>query len=577
MDLPAGGGDDVIGSPTAALAETPEAADQEGPVTLNQSIGSEIPTIDPQRAGDSLSITSIENLFVQLTNFAPGSDEVIPEAAIDWAVSPDGRRFEFILRKDIPWVRYDDATGLVEQVLDKEGNPRYVTADDFVYGIKRACDPNLASYYSTIIAPVIAGCEKALEPDNLDDDELLARLLQDVGVNAEGPDTLVVELTFPASYFFSMTPMWTLSAAPSWVIEEHGDRWTHPDNIVTNGRFALSDRKQSVRMQLTRNPLIPSDLQGRGNIQVVEVLIVPDPLTAYQLWLANEIDQSSIPGAEMDNHLSQYGDETQNRPSLSTMYIGFRTTKPPVDDVRVRRALSAAIDRDLLVETLLQGLGLPMIHFAPPGIFGAPPLAEVGVGFDPQYAREQLALAGYPDCEGLDRLYFMGFTGQGSLEGLEFYQGQWQEHLGCDPDHFQLEQLPFADMLAAIGVEVPDSDAPHMYTLGWGADFPDEENFVGSVLWCGNDNPMKRACGEVDELIVAARREPDGERRVELYRQIEEAFFGAQGEMPLIPLFAPISAFAEHSWLDSEYQLFGGSAFYNWTIDWPAKQAAQRE
>ena len=223
----------------------------------------------------------------------------------------------------------------------------------------------------------------------------------------------------------------------------------------------------------------------------------------------------------------------------------------------------------------MQGQCLPMIHFAPPGIFGAPPVDEVGVGFDPEFAREQLAQAGFPGCEGFPRVILM--TAGSEARGVEFAQAQWAEHLGCSPELIQIERMPFREMRAAVRGSV--ETRPHMWTSGWAPDYPDENNWVGDVIWCQSEASMAargRECTGLDDLIVEARQEPDPERRIALYRQIEEGFFGPEGEMPFIAKCTGMWYVAKHAWLDKgPLDLFGGERWYDWTIDWEAKQAAQ--
>jgi oligopeptide transport system substrate-binding protein len=262
---------------------------------------------------------------------------------------------------------------------------------------------------------------------------------------------------------------------------------------------------------------------------------------------------------------------------LAVYYISFRMTKPPFDNVHVRRAFSAAFDRETYLETVRQGQGLPMIHFAPPGIFGAPPIDEVGMPFDPEFAREQLAEAGYPNCEGFPQVTLMSYAGENALNWIEFAQAQWAENLGCSADLIQLEQLTFAELLAATAGDTPDEEAPHMFTLLWGPDYPDENNWVGDVLWCqSTDLREKRTCNEVDDLIVEAREESDPQRRIELYRQIEEMLFGYEGEIPFFPILVRIDYQAVHAWVDKIPAIFGGSQWYNWKVDAEAQKAAQQ-
>ena len=541
-------------------------------VTYTAIDTSDIPSLDPQLAEDVTSINYIESLFVHLTNYDLVTADIVPEAAASWSTSEDGLTYTFTIRTDIPWVNHNPETGEVKQEVDADGNPRFVTANDFVYGIKRACDPNLASYYSTVVAPVIKGCNEVLnaeDPENIPQADIDA-----IGVSAPDDGTLVIELPAPAAYFLSMTPMWTLTATPQWAIEALGDEWTEAGNIVTNGRYVLNAWEHGVSRTILRNPLMPEDMQGSGNIDKLVTNVVPDIATGYALWLNNEIDVSNIPSGELQAHLETFADETVQIPDLAVFYVAYRMTKAPFDDVHVRRAFGAAFDSQTYVTELYQGQGLPMKHFAPPGIFGAPPIDEIGVGFDPEFARAELALAGYPDCEGFPQVTLLGYTGEQTLALIEFAQANWEKVLGCSADLIQIEQQSFADLLTATLAD--DAEAPHMWTLGWGPDYGDENNWVGDVLYCDNTTRMKRTCNEIDDLIDEARFESDQEVRKALYAEIEEAFFGYEGEYPFFPQYVRIAFVAEHAWMDRIPSLFGGEQYYNWTIDWDAKSAAQQ-
>lgn len=523
----------------------------------------ELPTLDPQLGEDTVSIAYIENIFVHLTNYDLDTADIVPEAATSWTVSDDGMTYTFTIRTDIPWVKYDPETGEVTQEVDENGDARFVTAYDFEYGMKRACDPNTGSYYSSIIAPNIVGCEDVLYYE--DAENVPAELFDAIGATAVDAETLVVELPFAAAYFLSMTPMWTIAATPEWAIEAHGDQWTEAGNIVTNGRYVLVDWNRGVSRKVARNPLMPEDMNGGGNIEVFETNVVPDTATGYALWLNGEVDSSGIPDAELEAHLAEYANETVQVPDLAVFYIAFRMTKAPFDNVHVRRAFSAAFDRQTFVDEVRQGQGLPMKHFAPPGIFGAPPIDEVGVGYDPEYAAAQLAEAGYPNCEGFPEVSLLGYSGQGTLNWIEFAQANWSENLGCDPSLITIEQQDFSDLLATTKLD--DDEAPNMWTLGWGPDYGDENNWVSDVLSCETALRMKRECNEIDDMLKEAREESDPEARVQMYAEIEDAFFGEEGEFPFMPLYLRIAFVAEHSWLDRTPALFGGDQWYTWNLD----------
>lgn len=550
--------------------EVPAEVEVSDEVVYNSYSTTDIPTLDPQLGEDSVSIFYVENLFVNLTNYDLDTAEVVPEAATDWTVSDDGLVYTFNIRTDIPWVYHNPVTGETTQEVDDEGNLRFVTANDFVYGIKRACDPNTGSYYSSVIAPQIKGCGDVLFFE--DPEAVPAELFDAIGVTATDDGTLVIELEFAASFFLSMTPMWTLAASPQWAIEEHGDSWIEAGNIVTNGRYALNKWVHNVQRVIVRNPLMPEDMQGAGNIDTIVANVVPDTTTGYALWLAGEVETSGIPDAELQAHLAEFPDETVQIADLAVFYFGFRFDKAPTDNVHVRRALSAAFDRATFVAEVRQGQGIPMKHLAPPGIFGAPPIDEVGVGFNPEWAQAEMAEAGYPNCEGMPQLSVLGYSGQSTLNWLEFAQANWSENLGCDASFFGIEQQSFADLLSSTAAEDP-AEAPNLWTLGWGPDYADENNWVGDVLWCESSNRQHRECDEIDDMIVEARLEPDPATRVEMYAAIEDAFFGEEGTFPIAPLFLRIAFTASHSWYDFTPALFGGSQMYEYTVDVDARNA----
>lgn len=564
------------------VVEVEADVDDDDLVTLDGYSLSDIPELDPQIAADPISRTYIENLFLQLTNYDAATSEIVPEVAVDWESSEDGLTWTFHLRTDIPWVYHNPVTGETTHagrpLFDQSGQqvgeaPAFVNANDFVASFRRACEPTLDSNYSRVIAPLIAGCSAVLNAENpaaLTPEDFAA-----IGVSAPDESTFVVRLAFPAGHFLSLTPLWSLSATPAWTIAEHGDDWTEAGNVVTAGPYVLDEWVHGVRRTLLRNPLMPEDMRGEGNIERIRVSVVPDINSGYGLWLDNQVAQSEIPDAQLTSHLEQFPEETIAVSDLAVFYFSFRHTRPPFDQVEVRRAFSAALDRQAFVEGVRLGQGLPMKHFAPPDIFGAPSLGEVGVGFDPQYAREQLAAAGYPGCSGFPPITLRGFTGKESLDWIEFALAQWQEHLGCNPDLIEVEQQTFEELMAATSAESPDEEGPHIWTMGWAPEYPDENNWVGDALWCQNLNVIRRPCTETDDLIVAAREETDAASRLALYRQIEEQFFGPEGEMPIAPVYLRTTYLARHDWLDGEVATFGGEQWYNWTIDWQARQAAQ--
>ncbi|NLF79059.1 MAG: peptide ABC transporter substrate-binding protein [Chloroflexi bacterium] len=539
------------------------------PITHYRTDTSQISTIDPQRASDQVSIEAIEQLFLGLTNADPlNPGNIVPELATSWEVSEDGTVWTFTVRNDVPWVRWDPVTDEAEVL-------RNVTAGDIAYGIKRSCDPRLGAYYTSVADKIILGCnevsQKPVEEVTDADYDL---------VQVEAPDdtTLVVNLQFSAGYFFSQTPMWMYRPVPQEIIEEFGDDWTELGNLVSNGPFVMDEWVRGVRRVYLQNPHLPADLRGPGNVERVVVTIVEDAGTIFALYQDNQIDSSGVPSAELQSVLADPAYESQlNQTSdLAVFYLAFAHDKAPFDNVNLRRAFSASLDRAAFVQEIRQGRGVPMIHLTPPGMFGAPPINEVGVGYNPDYARAQMEAAGFANCEGLPNLELVAYTGAGNW--AEFMAASAERELGCDANIFTIEQQEFSVLLETVDPRNPSEDRPHMWTLGWGPDYPDANNWVGDVLACDSENTFRRPCTEVDDLIDQAAEESDPETRIELYYRVEEMFFGEEGEHPIVTLFMRIDYTLAKPWYTGPFEtdgLFGGPHYDYRSIDQEAQLAAR--
>jgi len=537
------------------------------PVTLYLTDSAQISTVDPQRASDSVSINAIEQLFLGLTDADPTTPgNIVGELATDWSVSDDGTQWTFTIRTDVPWVRWDP-------VADEGEVLRMVTAEDVAYGMKRACDPRLGAYYTSVADKIVLGCNEVSTKELEDVTDADYDLVQ---VEALDEATLVVNLQYSAGYFFSQTPMWMYRPVPQEIIEEYGDDWTEVGNIVTNGAYVMDEWVRGVRRVFVANPYFPEDMRGPGNVDRVVITIVEDQGTRFALYQDNQIDASGVPPAELQAVLDDpaYENQLNQTSDLAVFYFGFAHDKAPFDNVHARRAFSASVDRAAFVQEVRQNRGVPMIHLTPPGMFGAPPINEVGVGYDPDFAREQMELAGYPNCEGLPSLELIAYQGAGNW--AEFLAASAERELGCDPNLLQVEQQEFSVLLESVDPRNPTPDRPNAWTLGWGPDYPDANNWVGDVLQCEGENTFKRPCTEADDLITQAARANDPEERIELYYQISGMFFGPEGDHPIITLFMRLDYTLHKPWYTGPFEtdgLFGG-AHYDWrTVD----QAAQSE
>ncbi len=339
------------------------------PAVLRMNHGSEPPTLDPALATDTTSVFCDKQLFLGLTAFEKDTPNVIPELATEWSVSDDGLTWTFKMRDDVQWVNYDPETKEVKEVGT-------VNAHDVVYGVKRTINPETASDYAYVLY-IIKGAEAANTGEGS---------LDDVAVKAVDDYTVEFTLEHAAGYFPAIAGMWVARPQPQAAIEEHGEEWTEPGNIVTNGPYMLESWEHEATMVMVKNP----KYYDADNVQIerIEAVMVQEDFTEMAMYENNELDVTGgnagwgPPLEDMDRIKADpdLSKELKIAPRLCTYYYGFVKTKPPFDNHLVRKAFSAAIDRQSLIDNVTKGEQIPAKHFACPGIFGAPPVDEVGMG-----------------------------------------------------------------------------------------------------------------------------------------------------------------------------------------------------
>ena len=531
-------------APAPAAPSEAAAAPTGDQITLRLATVSEPSTLDPNLAQDYFSITPIEQMFLGLTNLNNVTSEIEPELAESWTVSDDGTVWTFKLRQDAMW---------------SDGNP--VTAKDIEYSVKRAVMPETASPYAFVLYAVknAAAINQTVIPtDTYDIDSL--------GVKALDDYTVEFTLEAPAAYFESISSMWTLRPLPSWAVEEFGDAWTDPANIVVNGPYKLVEWRPGEKLIYEKNPgYFKAD---EVQIDRFEVSLITDQFTEVALYEAGDLDvagesAASLPAEEVARILADpvLSAEFHQGPRASTTYVGFTMTKPPFDNVLVRKAFSAAIDRETMVRDVV-GSGVVATQFAPPGIFGAPD-PEVGIASDPEQARAWLAEAGYPDGAGFPTVTYRYFAN--SLEDAlaQALQAMWKETLNVD---VQLESQDYPVFQAGTAPSVPVEEMPEMWRLGWGADYPDENNWVYENFHCtDSQNRPRAACTEADEKAKQAATETDPEVRKQLYRDVEQLMFGE--EVRVAPYYHRGYTILTKPYLQRAYTTFAPVNWDTWRVE----------
>jgi oligopeptide transport system substrate-binding protein len=546
-----------------------------GQVIMNRNLGTEPPSADPAISTDTTSIEIIEHMFLGLVDLDEVTMAPIPELATSWDVSEDGLTWTYHLRNDVYWVRYDtevgrvlqetaslpdeaksilreqdrelfvgkDADGnsyVVAQRADASGFFRLVSAYDVEYGVKRTLDPITASDYSYVLY-IIQGAYEANTADPTSPD--FPVLMDAIGVKALDAFTVQFTLIAPAGYFGQIVSMWIARPQPKWAIDAHGDSWTEPGKIVTNGSYAMKSWIHNDSMVFVRNPYLPDDLWGGGNIDEVHCVMIVEESTAFAMYLNNELDTGGVPLPEMDRVKADpvLKKELTIRPFPCTYYYGFITTKAPTNDVRVRKALSMTIDRQTLIDQVTKGDQLPANTFAGGSIFGnaaldpriapwALPEKLGGWGYDKALTEAQklMAEAGYPDGAGLE-IILMHNSGEGHARIAQAVQAMWAK--AFPKAKFTIEVQEWKVYLTTISKETPVENMPNVYRLGWCQDYPDENNWVHEVFnpTYGNNDPrmspddpqVGAAVAEFDRLTTLAGRLSDPAERARLYFEAE--------------------------------------------------------
>ncbi len=450
-------------------------------------------TFDPALSADMLSHRYILQIFGGLVrlddNLVP-----VPDIAESWEISDGGRTYTFYLRPD---VRFHDGTR--------------VTAADFKYSWERAADPETGSRTVATYLGDITGIA----------DVLAGRAGEISGVEAIDDSTLRVTISSPRSYFLSKMTYPTAFVVDKGNVESGGDWWRQPNGT---GPFKLGRWEEENLLLLEKNERYyagPARLDS----------------AAFHLWsglLMNmyetgEIDAAGVSRAYIDKVTDETGPfypELQIAPELSFSYIGFDHTRPPFDDINVRRAFSQAVDREKLASLVYRDMMQPAEGILPPGMPGFNQNLS-GLSYDIDKAHQLIAASRYGSVENLPRITITT-SGWGGLisSGLEAIIEEWRRNLGVEVEVRQLEPERFLYHL----VEEKDE----MFYTGWVADYPHPQNFLEVLFRTGEDNNAGEYSNpEADALLEQAGLEPDYQQSLELYRQVEQELVDDAACIPL--------------------------------------------
>ncbi len=485
--------------PTEGPTETPAAE-----VVFNWNIGADPKTIDPVLNGASDGGDVINQTFEGLTREKSGT--VYPGLAESWDVSEDGLTVTFHLR-DSKW---------------SDGSP--LTAHDFVYSWKRGMDPETASEYAWIWEYTnIVGAFDAVNGESLDD----------VGIAALDDNTLEVKLETPTDYIVSLLSFYHFLPTKQSAVEAGADgAWAKdPANAISNGPFKLTSYKIGEGLTLVKNEHYWN--VGSVKIDRIEGKFIDEQATAYQAFKAGELLLlPDVPPAEIPTLMAE-SPEFYVFPLLGTYYFNFNMDLPMFSDVRVRRALNLAIDREMITETMASGQ-IPAAGFVPPGFvdnegkdffeqsgtYGIPTDAS-GV----EEAQRLLAEAGYPGGAGFPTFTIMYNTGAGHQQVAELVQEMYKTNLGLNVKLENQEWAVFQDTRMAGDYEISRG--------GWLTDFMDPMGMLAIFTTDNAYNDPNYSNTEFDELLSSAAKTRGKEHFDALY-QAQEILMS---ELPVINVY----------------------------------------
>lgn len=552
--------------PTSAPTAPPTPTPPPDPAVARVNLGAPPQTLDPALIAplDSSANDLAANLFAGLAQLDGDTGRVTPVLAQRWEqVNPT--TWNVHLRDDIAWVQADPATGAVEPV-------RPVTAGDVVAAVRRACHPATGALLGSKPALfLIQGCAEVSQRDPaLLTPEYVAQVL---GVRVLNDTALEFKLTQDSALFPTLLATLPLAPVPADLVESAGAAWTEPGTLWTSGPFALQDFSDAGAT-LVANPHWP--LPRAGNLDAVQAAF-GQPEEAFSAWQAGGLDLTVVPGSQVG------GADFENDPAyrqLALPAVEFLVASydhAPVNDALVRQALALALDRQRIIDEVLEPAGqaaLPAHGLVPPGMALAPP-AEAGVAYDLDAARARFAEAGFRDCAFMPTFTLLTTESSSELAAAlaEAYVAQWNAAFDCG-NRIAIEERPLVDVLAMLEA-LPEGyrlDRPGLVLLGWQADYPDAHHWLADIAGCRELFPESvlgqgRECILAEEELLAASAEHDEEARAAIYRDITEAFFGPGGEMPVIPVLTYTRPLAVNPWLEVSPQQAGPLRFGEWRLD----------
>ena len=486
----------LIGTTMLAITATGAFAE----VVFNRGNSADPESLDPHKTSTVYEAHILRDLFLGLTT-EDAKSEVIPGAAESWTVSDDKKVYTFKLRAGATW---------------SDGSP--VTANDFVYSWQRVVDPATAGEYAYMLAPVV----------NAEDITAGKKKAAELGVKAIDDSTFEVTLNAPTPYLLEMLTHQATFPVSKANIDKFAADFVKPGNLVSNGAYTLAEFVPNDHIKIVKNPKFYD--AANVKIDVVNYIPTEDRSTAMKRFEAGELDSNDdIPTEQLTDLKAKFGDQVRLGPFLGTYYYAFKVDKAPWDNVKLRQAISEAIDRDYLAEKVWQNTMIPAYSFVPPGISGyetrTVEYAEKSQIDREDAAKKVLAELGYGPDKPL-KMEIRSNTSENHKNTAIAIQEQLKP-LGVEVTYLNTDTKTHYSHLEQHG----DMDVAR---AGWIADYKDPENFLALCKTGTGNNYSVYSNKEFDDLMVEAAASTDPAARMKKLSDAEAV--GVARDLCVAPL-----------------------------------------
>ena len=481
--------------------------------------GSNPETLDPALNsavdGANTIITVFEPLLLINEN-----NEVVGGQAESWEVSEDGLTWTFTMRDGLKW---SDGSEL--------------NAKDFEYSFKRMADPNTAAPYAETCLGMIDGFEEAAGFPDKDGNPTVEPNLDALNVKAsDDGKTLTIVLSYPCSYFDKMAAFATMSPVQKATVEANGDSWcTSPDTYVCNGPYMITEWTPSERIVLTKNP---NYVGGWDSSKIVSdsitLLLLEDSSAAFAAYNSGEaVLIKDVPTDEIPSLTkAEDGGDFYVDTILGTYYVSLNLQRDAFKDAKVRKALSLAIDRDYVANTIMQGTYSTADSIVGPGIVdengyfhdnGNAPYISADYEANMAEAKKLLEEAGYPNGEGYPTIEYSTNDSGYHVPLAEYLQQTWGD-LGITLTINKMEWSAFTAARRAGEYDVARN--------GWVMDYNDPSNMLDLFCTSNGNNDGKYSNADFDAAVEASKVADVSEHFAQLHKA-EDILMEDMGCLPI--------------------------------------------